>query len=239
MKTLQNKHILITGSGGELGSVLCRTFAAAGAKVCGMFHQTPPPDCVELSMSVDFRLPDTIRPALRSVEEAWGRIDILINNAGVTCDGLLASLSEAQIHELLGVNLTGTVMACRAVLPGMICRREGCILNISSLAALHPQAGQAVYAASKGAVESLTRALAVEVASRHIRVNALAPGFLNSRLLQSLPEKQRQSILAKIPLRRWGSLEEAAEWAAFLCSSEAAYITGQLFHLDGGMGGTV
>jgi 3-oxoacyl-[acyl-carrier protein] reductase len=219
-----------------LGTALCRIFAENGATVGGLYRHRPAPDCSTFSSSVDFTRMESIAGAIRSMEDKLGGIDILINNAGITCDGLLPGLSEAEIQEVLAVNLTGTLMACRAVLPGLISRRGGCILTVSSLAALHPQAGQAVYAASKGGIESMTRALAVELAPRHIRVNALAPGFLDSGLLRGMKPVQQESILKKIPAGRWGTLEETAEAAAFLCSDAAAYITGQIFHVDGGMG---
>jgi 3-oxoacyl-[acyl-carrier protein] reductase len=232
----KNKTVLITGAGGDLGSVLCRSFQREGALVAGLHGKRRPEMALSYALELDLQDSKGLVTAVQQLEKELGPVDILINNAGVTRDALLPMLEEEALEKILQVNLKAPLMLCRALLPGMISRRSGCILNISSLASARPQAGQAVYAASKGALESLTRALAVENAARGIRVNALAPGFLESSLLTQLSVSQKEGLLRKIPLARWGRLDEVAEAAVFLCSDQSAYVTGQVFVIDGGMG---
>lgn len=237
MKTdFENHNVLITGAGGELGSVLCRAFMRQGARVAALVHRRSAPEGVVVSVPVDLTDPESVGPAVRAVEEKMGSIDVLINNAAAATNALLPGLGEAELQRLLGVNLGGVLLVCRAAIPGMISRRRGCLLNISSLAASSPLPGQAVYATCKGGVESLTRALAVELAPRRIRVNAIAPGFLDSAMVRDMDAGQRERILGRIPAGRWGTKEEIAEAAVFLCSDKASYMTGQIFHVDGGLG---
>ncbi|MDZ4788857.1 MAG: SDR family oxidoreductase [Blastochloris sp.] len=230
----QDARIVITGCAGELGRVLCETFTAAGAQVAGLTFQKPAPSSVKISASLDFQKPETIGPALLYVQQQLGSIDILINNIGHTHDAHLSSLSALDLQKIINVNLLGTMEVCRIALPSMISQRHGNILNISSLAASRPQSGQAAYAAAKGGIESFTKALARENAARNIRVNAIAPGFLGSSIIRSLPLPQQQELLGKIPLARWGDMSEVAALAYFLSSDSAAYITGQVISIDGG-----
>jgi 3-oxoacyl-[acyl-carrier protein] reductase len=167
--------------------------------------------------------------------EAYGRADILVNNAGVTRDGLVLRMSEEDWGGVLGTNLTGAFLCIREFSRPMMKQRWGRIVNMSSVIGLIGNAGQANYAAAKAGLLGLTKAVAKELASRHITVNAVAPGFIETAMTGSLAEKVRASLLEQIPQGRFGAPEDVAHAVAFLCSEEAAYITGQVLTVDGGM----
>jgi len=176
--------------------------------------------------------------ASQMVEESLallGRVDILVNNAGVTRDTLIVRMDESDWDTVLDVNLKGAWNCCRAVVRPMMKQRYGRIVNISSVSGLAGQAGQTNYSASKAGLIGLTKALAREVASRGITVNAVAPGFVPTALTNDLPQELKDSMMKLIPLGRWGKPEEIAAAVAFLASDEAAYITGQVLSVDGGM----
>ncbi len=168
------------------------------------------------------------------VKEA-GRLDILVNNAGITRDNLIVRMKETEWDAVLGVNLKGAFNCIRAASRPMVKQRAGRIINISSVVGVMGNPGQANYVASKAGLIGLTKTVARELASRNITVNAVAPGFIQTEMTETLPEATRQLMLAQIPLGRFGTAEEVAQAVAFLASDAAAYITGQVIHVNGGM----
>lgn len=170
----------------------------------------------------------------RIIEES-GRLDILVNNAGITRDNLVMRMKEADWDQVLEVNLKGAYNCIRAAAKPMIKQREGRIINISSVVGVMGNAGQANYVASKAGLIGLTKAVARELASRNITVNAVAPGFIETEMTAALPEKVRAEMQAQIPLNRFGTPEEVARAVLFLAGDAAAYITGQVLHVNGGM----
>lgn len=170
------------------------------------------------------------------MESELGDVDALVNNAGVTRDTLLARMSDEDWEVVVGTNLRGSFHTCRAVARKMLRRRAGAIVNLTSVVGLRGNPGQANYAASKGGVIGLTKALARELGTRGIRVNAIAPGYITTELTDVLTEEQRGLILANTPLGRLGEPEDVARAVRFLCSDEAAFVTGEVLLVDGGLG---
>ncbi|MEM9399199.1 MAG: SDR family oxidoreductase [Verrucomicrobiota bacterium] len=231
---LLGKVVFITGGKGELGRALAKVFREAGADVWASCYSSN----LESDKDVAIDLHDTmkIQRAFRKVYDVTQRIDILINNAGVTHNGLLLADKDEQWNEVLDVNLQGMMRCCREVLKYMVPARRGVIINVSSLAALRSEVGQSIYAASKAGVESVTRTLALEVASKNIRVNAVAPGFLDTAMLKTLGQQRVHLLKEKVPLKRLGQVNEIALLVQWLASDQANYITGQTLRIDGGMG---
>lgn len=176
-----------------------------------------------------------VEKAIEDIIKESGRLDILVNNAGITRDQLLVRMKEEDWDLVLSVNLKGAFNCLKAAARPMIKQRFGRIINISSIVGMMGNAGQANYVASKAGLVGLTKSAARELASRNITVNAVAPGFIETAMTQNLPEKVREAMLAQIPLNRFGSPEEVAYAVAFLASDQAAYITGQVMHVNGGM----
>ena len=173
--------------------------------------------------------------AKRLVEEA-GALDILVNNAGVTRDGLLARMPDDDWNEVLATNLGGVFHTCRAAARGMMRRRSGAIVNISSIVGLHGNPGQTNYSASKAGIIGFTKALARELGNRGVRANVVAPGYVDTRLTQAIADDMKELMLANTPLGRFGTPEDVAGAVRFLCSDEAAFITGEVLLVDGGLG---
>lgn len=172
---------------------------------------------------------------LKDVLKTFGRIDILVNNAGITRDGLLMKMSEADFDDVIATNLKGTFNCIRFAARQMLKQKSGRIVNISSVSGILGNAGQANYSASKAGVIGLTKSVARELASRGITCNAVAPGFIDTDMMQELSESVREASVGQIPLGRFGTAEDVANAVAFLASEDASYITGQVLHVDGGM----
>jgi 3-oxoacyl-[acyl-carrier protein] reductase len=168
--------------------------------------------------------------------EAAGDLDILVNNAGVTRDGLLARMSDEDWRDVIDTNLGGVFHTCRAAARGMMKRRAGSIVNISSIVGLHGNPGQTNYSASKAGIIGFTKALARELGNRGVRANVVAPGYVDTRLTQVIADEMRELMLANTPLGRFGQPEDIADAVRFLCSDEASFITGEVLLVDGGLG---
>ncbi len=242
---MKDRVAFVTGASQGIGWACALELAKAGARVVGGARQQ---DKLALlveeiraqggeaaAVELNLRSRDSIQAAFEKARELYGNIDILVNNAGMTRDGLAMRMSVEQWSEVLDTNLTGTFQAIQAVLPGMVRARWGRIINISSVVGLAGNPGQANYVASKAGVIGLTKALAQEVASRNITVNAVAPGFIETAMTAALDEKIRERLLGSIPLKRMGSPDEIAHAVHFLASDQAAYITGQILSVNGGL----
>jgi 3-oxoacyl-[acyl-carrier protein] reductase len=242
MGELQGKVAIVTGGTAGIGRAIALKFASEGAKVI-VFGTSPERGeavAKELGeggqfMRVDVSKTDEVDQAVKEILAQHEKIDILVNNAGITQDGLLMKMTEEQWDRVIEVNLKSAFNTCRPVSRAMMRAREGSIINVSSVVGLTGNAGQTNYVASKAGLIGFSKALALEVASRKVRVNSIAPGFIETRMTDAIPEKYRELILTKIPFGRQGRPEEIAEAALFLASDRSSYITGQVLTVDGGM----
>ncbi|MEO8668728.1 MAG: 3-oxoacyl-[acyl-carrier-protein] reductase [Bauldia sp.] len=242
MFDLSGKRALVTGASGGIGAAIARALHAAGASVAlsGTRREALDDLAAELGdrakvFPCDLSSPADVEALVPVVETGLGDIDILVNNAGLAPDGLAIRMSDADWDAVLAVNLTAAFRLSRAALRGMIKRRAGRIVSITAVVAATGNPGQANYIASKAGLAGMTKSLAHEVASRGITVNCVAPGFIATAMTDALNEKQRATILEKIPARRLGTPAEIAAAVLFLASNEAAYVTGETIHVNGGM----
>ncbi|HLS91507.1 MAG TPA: 3-oxoacyl-[acyl-carrier-protein] reductase [Limnochordia bacterium] len=242
---LSGKVALVTGSTRGLGRAMAERLAAEGASVAvtgrdGRRAQEVAEQLVAqgyqaIGLALEVSDPESVASALKEIEERLGPVDILVNNAGINRDMLLVRMDEEAWEEVMRVNVTGAYRLAKGVLRGMMKRRWGRIINVSSVVGLIGNPGQTNYGASKAALIGFTKSLAREVASRGITVNAVAPGFIQSDMTDALSAEQKERLAEKIPMGRIGRPEEVASCVAFLASDDAAYITGHTLVVDGGL----
>jgi 3-oxoacyl-[acyl-carrier protein] reductase len=236
--SLEGRKALVTGGSRGIGRAIAAELANAGAEVV-IGYRSGADEAKDAASEIGGKAVQAdvsnADDAKRLVEEA-GDVDILVNNAGVTRDGLLARMSDEDWDVVIDTNLRGTFNTCRAVTRGMMKRRAGAIVNVSSVVGLHGNPGQANYSASKAGIIGFTKALARELGSRGVRANVVAPGYISTRLTNELSEELRGAMLANTPLGRFGEPEDVAGVVRFLVSDEAAFVTGEVLLVDGGLG---
>lgn len=243
---LTDRTAIVTGGSRGIGRACVLALAAEGADVV-FIYQNSEQAADELvgeakeaghtvrAMRADVRDGARAREIVEQLEEEWGHIDILVNSAGIVRDGLFASLEQDGWDDVIGTNLTGTFNYCHAVTRPMMSKRRGSIINISSTSAEFGNRGQVNYAASKGGINGMTRCLAAELATRKVRVNAVAPGMIATDMSEAVRNLAPDRIKQAIPMRRVGEAEEIASVVTFLASDDASYLTGQVIRVDGGL----
>lgn len=244
MLNFNGKTVLITGATGGIGKGICKLFQQQGAQLAIVgrdeakleaFRQSELPDGEVKIYAVDLSDEANIAGLVARVEADCGKIDVLVNNAGITKDNLSLKISSESWHKVLDTNLTSSFLLSKAVLPGMLKHRFGRIINMTSIVGVIGNAGQTNYAASKAGMIGMSKSMALEVASRGITINCLAPGFIKTPMTDVLPDKAKEKLLENIPMAKMGCPEDVANAAVFLASDEAGYITGQTIHVNGGM----
>lgn len=245
MEDMKDKVAIVTGAGTGIGKAIALDLAARGCDlaICARRIEPLQETAAEIAKlgrktfvaSVDVTKGDAVQAFVADAVKALGKVDILVNNAGVTRDNLLMRMSEEEWDAVLDTNLKGAFLFSKAVSRPMMKQRSGAIVNISSVVGLIGNPGQCNYAASKAGLVALTKSMARELASRGIRVNAVAPGFIISQMTDALPEEAKSAMLAHIPAARFGEPADIAKAVAFLCSPDASYITGQTLSVNGGL----
>jgi 3-oxoacyl-[acyl-carrier protein] reductase len=236
--SLEGKNALVTGASRGIGRAIATELARAGASVV-VSYQSAAEEAESLAQEIGGRAvqADVSDPeSARSLVEGAGDLDVLVNNAGVTRDGLIVRMSDDEWRTVLETNLSSCFYTSRAATRGMMKKRSGSIVNISSIVGLHGNAGQTNYAASKAGIIGFTKSLARELGSRNVRANVVVPGYVTSRLTEVLPEELTTAMLANTPLGRLGDPEDVAGAVRFLSSDDASFITGAVLLVDGGLG---
>jgi 3-oxoacyl-[acyl-carrier protein] reductase len=242
---LEGRTALVTGASQGIGEAIARLLAAQGARVvaaarsekrlAALADELQKAGSEALPLVLDLSRPENVAERLKSLPEPFAAIDILVNNAGVTADGLLARMSLEDWETVLKVNLTGTFAVTKALSRGMMRRRWGRIISVSSVVGLMGNAGQANYAAAKAGLVGFSKSLARELAGRNVTVNVIAPGFIDTAMTDRIPDKHREELFGVIPLRRLGTVEDVAWATLYLASEEAGYVTGHVLNVSGGL----
>jgi 3-oxoacyl-[acyl-carrier protein] reductase len=238
---LTGKVAIITGGARGIGEAITRELAAGGARVVINYARSAAAaealaaELGGLAVEADISTPAGAK-ALVDAARALGSIDVLVNNAGITKDGLMLRMSDEDWRGVMDLNLDGVFRMCRDVSAVMLSQRRGSIINITSLSGVRGNAGQANYAASKAAVAALSRSLAKELAKRNIRVNCVAPGFIDTDMVRAMDPRIVEGVTQAVPMRRLGKASEVAKVVRFLASDDASYVTGQEWLVDGGLG---
>lgn len=245
-KELKNKCVLVTGAAKGIGKASALELAKLGANVIINYnssHDEAQKTVSEIkklgvksiSIQADVGNLDQVKLMIEEIHKEFGHIDILVNNAGIIDDGLMLRMSDEAWERVINTNLNGTFYCTRAVLRSMVQQRWGRIINIGSVVGLRGNIGQVNYTASKAAINGFTYALAKEVATRNITVNTITPGYIHTDTVDVLTDKQKETIMTWIPMAHFGEVEDIAHMVAFLSSSKAKYVTGQVISIDGGM----
>ncbi len=246
MSEIVTRSAIVTGGGKGIGRAVCLALAEQGVNVAVNYagSQSAAEETAALcrekgvqamAVQADVAQADQVEALFAKATEAFGRLDILVNNAGITRDNLIVRISEEDFDAVLNTNLKGAFLCCKKAARLMMRQRTGRIVNISSVVGLRGNPGQANYCASKAGLIGLTKSLAKELSSRHVTVNAVAPGFIDTDMTRVLPEAARDAILSQVPLGTFGHPEDVAAAVAFFASEQAGYITGQVLCVDGGM----
>lgn len=245
MTTTQNlesgppRHIIVSGASRGIGKAIAENFLLLGDNVSVCSRNGPAADeklpTSLLHCRCDVSVPEQVNHFVKTAVDNFGPIDVLVNNAGINQDKSIPLMSDESWGEVIRTNLYGTFHLCRAAAIGMIKNQEGVILNVSSVAGVSGNRGQANYSAAKGGINALTLTLAKELGPSGIRVNAVAPGFIETDMTGDLLPKAKQLVRRSVPLRRFGSVSDVAALVTFLCSPQASYITGQVIRIDGGL----
>ena len=242
MFDLTGKCALVTGASGGIGGAIARALHDSGASVALSGTRTEPLEALRDALGdrahvtpSDLSATDGAKQLAKDAEAALGQIDILVNNAGLTRDGLAMRMKEEDWQNVLNVNLSAAFRLSQATLRGMMKRRWGRIIAITSIVGVTGNAGQANYAASKAGLIGMSKSLAQEVASRGITVNCIAPGFIETAMTDALNEQQRETLAGAVPAGRFGNVSDIAAGTVYLASEEASYVTGQTLHINGGM----
>jgi len=240
---LENQIALVTGASRGIGKAIAETLASAGAMVIGTATSAAGADKITEYLSAKggkglcLNVADdaSIKDVLKTIKDDVGNINILVNNAGITRDNLLMIMKDDQWNDIIQTNLTSVFKMSKAVVRPMMKARSGRIINITSVVGLTGNPGQTNYAATKAGILGFSKSLAREIGSRHITVNSVAPGFIDTDMTRELPDEQREALIAQIPLNKLGDPQDIANAVAFLASPEAAYITGETINVNGGM----
>lgn len=243
---MENKVVLVTGAGRGIGREIAIQFAKAGYDVIINYngslnaanetlHEVSNYSSHSQIIKANVSDEQSVRSMFDQIKEAYGHLDVLVNNSGITKDGLMMRMSEDDFMSVIDVNLKGTFLCCKYASQMMMRQRSGSIVNMASVVGISGNAGQVNYAASKAGVIGLTKSLAKEIGSRNIRVNAIAPGFIQTNMTDALSDRVKKQIETSIPLRTLGTVEDVAKMALFLASDDSLYITGQVMHVDGGL----